>query len=155
MDRGKLQNDIRKLLDKQRLAVLATVGDEKPYTSLIAFDFTSNLSFIYFATPRETRKYANLISRPFVSFLIDSRTNSEKDFHQAAALTVQAKCQEISREEKSSACLSFIRRHPSLVNFVESPTTAFIQATVEKYIYVRDFQQVFEYKVGHADFYAA
>ena len=151
MDREKLENDIRKLLDQQRLAVLATVGEEKPYTSLIAFDFTSDLSFIYFATPRETRKYANLISQPFVAFLIDSRTNSEKDFYQAAALTVQAMCQEISGEGKNSACLSFIERHPSLKNFVELPTTALIQATVEKYIYVKDFQQVYEYKVGYAD----
>ena len=152
MDRGKLQNDIRKLLGQQRLAVLATVGEEKPYTSLISFDFTSDLSFIYFATLRKTKKYANLIKQPFVAFLIDSRANSEKDFHQAAALNVQAKCREISGEEKKSACVSFIKKHPSLVNFVESPTTAFIAATVEKYIYVRDFQQVFEYKVGNADF---
>lgn len=71
----QLKNKIKELLDKQKLGVLATQGEKYPYNTLVAYAFSEDLRYIFFATMKHTRKYTNLMKHPHVSILIDSRTN--------------------------------------------------------------------------------
>ena len=100
MNPEKLRANIHQLLAGQRLAVLSTSDKRRPYASLVAFCFSPDLRIIYFATPRATRKYANLMNQPQVAFLVDSRANQAEDFHQAAAVTVLGRCEEVAEERK-------------------------------------------------------
>ena len=69
------------LLNKtQKHAVLATDSDGQPYTSLIAYALTSDMKGIVFATPKDTSKYRNILKNRRVSLLIDTRSNTEKDY---------------------------------------------------------------------------
>lgn len=82
-----LDQEIRELLESQKLAVLATHGQGQPYTSLVAFASSTDLREIYFATSRSTRKYDNVTANPKVSLLVDNRSNDVSDFHLAMAAT--------------------------------------------------------------------
>ncbi|MGW8161589.1 MAG: pyridoxamine 5'-phosphate oxidase family protein [Desulfobulbales bacterium] len=150
MQPQRLEPKIKRLLAGQRLAVLSTSERGHPYASLIAFHAADDLHTVYFATTRATRKYANLMTEPRVAFLIDSRTNQQEDFHQAAAVTILGTSMEMEPAEKKRLSSPFLVKHPYLQEFVEAPTTAFFEVRAELYIYVSRFQEVFEYRIGHA-----
>ena len=147
MNRQELRKQIKKLLQSQQLAVLSTSEHGRPYANLVAFHFSQDLHFLYFATARETRKYAILMAEPHVAMLIDSRSNREQDFSRAAAVTVLGRAEEIAGEEKPAAAKAYVVRHPSLRQFVNSPTTALFAVKVQNCIYVSGFREVSEYPI--------
>ena len=145
MDRLQLRDKIRELLTGRRLAVLATSDRGRPYASLVAFTAADDLLTLYFATSRETNKYANLRADPRVALLIDSRSNRAEDLQQAAALTVPGAAGELEGDEKKRHGTRFLARHPSRREFIEAPSTALFAVRVEQYKYVSSFQEVFVY----------
>jgi nitroimidazol reductase NimA-like FMN-containing flavoprotein (pyridoxamine 5'-phosphate oxidase superfamily) len=135
---------VRDLLDTQRLAVLSTQMSGRPYSNLIAFAASGDLKDIVFATPRASRKYANLIAEPQVSLLIDNRSNQEADFGQASAVTVLGTAEEVLELDREKYLQFYLQKHPYLEEFVTAPTCAFIRVKVEKFIMVTRFQEVRE-----------
>jgi len=145
MNSVELSSIIGRLLSSQRLAVLASYGDDQPYTSLVAFVASDDLRAIYFATTRATRKFANLTQCAQVSMLIDNRSNRQRDFHKGIAATALGSVSEV---EKSEAAEHYLRKHPHLKDFIESPSTALFQISVERYYLVSRFQNVLELDVS-------
>ncbi len=143
----EIQGKISSLLDSQQLAVLSTQRDGQPYSSLMAFAFTADLAHIVVATSKSTRKHQNLIQESRVSLLIDSRSNSENDFHAAMAVTVIGKAQLVAESERPEYEKIYLQRHPYLEKFLASPTTAFIDISVSHYVLVSHFQEVMEYRI--------
>ena len=137
----------RALMDvmaSQSLAVLATSGTEGPYASLVAVAPSPDAREILFATTRATRKHANLAKERRVALLIDTRTNRIEDFRDAAAATAIGVAREVPPEERPAATGAYLARHPHLVGFAGSPTTALYRVEVERWILVRRFQNVVE-----------
>lgn len=147
-DIQQLKETIKALLDSQRLAVLATQGQIRPYGSLVAFAATEDLKSILFATTRATRKYANLLKNPGVALVIDTRTNQTADFADAAAVTALGDVEEIADHEKQELAGIYLDKHPYLREFVASPTTALLRVDVKTYIMVSRFQNVQELHVS-------
>lgn len=143
----EMENQLRELLATQRLAVLATQSHEQPYCSLVAFAVTPDLRRLFFATSRNTRKYANLVSRSQVALLIDNRSGEDRDFHEAMAATAVGTAEEVAAEDVAEARTLYLSRHPHLVDFVNSPTCALLGVTVRRYYVVTHFQQVVEYHI--------
>jgi nitroimidazol reductase NimA-like FMN-containing flavoprotein (pyridoxamine 5'-phosphate oxidase superfamily) len=139
---------IHKLLLEQKLGALATRGQEEPWASLIAFTASDNLDSIYFATPQTTRKYSNLVSDPRCSLLIDNRGNLPSDFSNSIAVTATGVVQEVGESEKPAALQLFLKKHPYLETFTQTPTCALICLQVNRYNLVRRFQEVMEYYPG-------
>ncbi|MFC1843544.1 pyridoxamine 5'-phosphate oxidase family protein [Thermodesulfobacteriota bacterium] len=141
-----LQQEITKLLLSQKLAVLATQSSEgSAYSSLIAFAVTDDLQKIVFATPKATRKFANIKHNPKVSLLIDDRSNNEKDFHDAQAVTVMGAVDRIDNNAfQNELATLYLSKHPYLEDFLRSPSTAFISISVRSYYLVSRFQEVME-----------
>ena len=79
-DLPKIENDLIKLLRAQPLAVLSTQQEGQPYASLVAFVSSDDLTRLYFATIRSTRKFANIMKDSRVAMLIDNRSNNPADF---------------------------------------------------------------------------
>jgi nitroimidazol reductase NimA-like FMN-containing flavoprotein (pyridoxamine 5'-phosphate oxidase superfamily) len=142
-----IQKEISSLLSSQKLAVLSTQRDGQPYSSLMAFAFSSDLKDIVVATGRSTRKHQNLVQESRVSLLIDNRSNSENDFHGAAALTVLGKAEQINDTERLGYEELYLKRHPYLEKFLCSSSTAFFKVMVHHYLLVSHFQKVKEYRV--------
>ncbi|MCU0558710.1 MAG: pyridoxamine 5'-phosphate oxidase family protein [Desulfobacterales bacterium] len=145
--RQKVEATLRGLLSGQRLAVVATHTAGQPYANLVAFAESPDLMSLFFATARSTRKYENLAADRRVALLIDSRRNREGDFHEAAAATVIGVATETKVVEKEGALGVFLAKHPYLEEFVRAPTCALFRVCVKKYILVRNFQDVMEWRV--------
>jgi len=142
-----IQKKISSLLLSQQLAVLSTQRDGHPYSSLMAFAYSSDLKDIVVATGRSTRKHQNLVGESRVSLLIDNRSNSENDFHGATALTVLGRAEQIGDAERREYEKLYLSRHPYLEKFLFSPSTAFFKVMVHHYLMVSHFQNVIEYRV--------
>lgn len=147
-DREKLKQRINQLFASQKLAVLATQHEGQPYASLIAFAASDDLMELYFATPRATRKFANLQANSGVALLIDSRSNQDEDIHRAIAATVVGTAAEVPPEERERVLNRYLAKHPHLREFAQSPSTALVRVTVTTYYVVSRFQEVMELHVA-------
>ncbi len=151
----KTNGDAYKLLGDlfavQPLAVLATRSVSGSYANLVAFAAVEDLRAVLFATTRATRKYANLSAHPGVAFLIDNRTNTVADFHDAIAVTALGTATPVAGEDRTPLRAQYLARHPHLVDFLRSPTTVLFRADIERYIIVHHFQQVIEVVFDGAD----
>jgi heme iron utilization protein len=141
---AQLKEFLKDLFASQRLAVLATQSKKQPYGNLVAFIATEDLKHLLFATPRATRKYANIFENPRVAMVVDNRSNQEADFHQAAAVTATGVVQEVEGSEKEPYLSLYLAGHPYLKDFVSAPTCALLKMKVETYYVVRQFQNVME-----------
>ncbi len=135
---------LRKLLDTQLLAVLATHNDGAPYTSLVAFAGVEGTRRLLFSTARSTRKYRNLTADARASMLIDNRNNTPGDFADAAAATAVGVCIELDGDELRAMTRLLVKKHPQLTTFVNSPSCAVMALDVEFYSLVWRFQHVVE-----------
>ena len=142
----ELRKDIRRLLG-ERLAVLSTHDEGRPYASLVAFAATEDLRHIVFATSRPTRKYANLRADARVALLVDSRRNEEADFHRAEAVTAIGVVAEITGPEREKYLPLYLAKHPALEDFVRAATCALLCVSVERYLRVKNFQRVSELRI--------
>lgn len=129
------------LFKKERLGVLATDMEGLPYTSLVAFAVTEDLEKLLFVTSKETRKYQNITNNPKVTILIDNRTNSPEDFHDAIAITAEGYVKEEPTQSDELKSI-FIEKHPYLSEFVQSPANQVLVIKIKRYHYVNRFQNV-------------
>ena len=133
---------VRELCRQQQLAVLATSGNDGPYGSVVAFAVTDDLKTIVFATPRASRKYANMQCEPRGAMVIDDRKHHTADFQQAAAATAVGTVAEVKDKNGDQRVAMFLEKHPTLRAFVTGNECAVMVMTVECYTVVRHFQQV-------------
>jgi len=127
-------------------AVLATVSDNAPYTSLIAYAITPDLKSLIFATPRKTRKYMNIMKNANVCLLIDSRSNTKSDYMKAESISVLGSANVIKKGARREYLIKiFLKKHPQLKGFVNAGSTALILVRIIKYIHVNSFQNLSEY----------
>ena len=141
---------LRRLSQRQRHAVLATQDSELPYTSLVAFALTPEGRGLIFATARDSRKYRNLRANPAVALLLDSRTNSARDYLEAEAITVEGRATALRRgRRKELLAAALCRRHPRLRDFVTAADTALIVVEARQVVHVGRFQEVSVWKGGN------
>ena len=143
----ELKNLVRRTLESQNLGVLATLDKKNPYENLVAFISSEDLKYIFFTTAVYTRKYANLKNHPSVSFMVDTRSNSAKDFHECVAITALGDARETVRDEHHASLQLYLEKHPYLEDFVRSPSTRIFRIRVKKYVVVSEFQNVSEFNV--------
>jgi nitroimidazol reductase NimA-like FMN-containing flavoprotein (pyridoxamine 5'-phosphate oxidase superfamily) len=136
---------IRRLLAGQKLGVLATRENRSPYQSLVAFAVSRDLRQIYFATEIKTRKYANLIRSPQVSMLFDNRSRAGSDFNRGIAVAALGRAEEVKAGSKKEILYLYLKKHPTLRDFVKSPSCRLFQIGVKAYIIVTEFRQVRKY----------
>lgn len=146
MTRGDdLNRKLSKLLNEERLGVLSTCGQQQPYASLVAFAAADDFSHIVFATPRPTRKYANLAANAQVAFLVDNRSHRASDFRQAMAAAAIGSVKEMRKAKNNRLIRLYLQRHPQLQDFIGSSTCAVLDISVERYYVVERFQHVTEF----------
>jgi hypothetical protein len=131
---------IRELFAQQRFGVIATQGGNEPYTSLVAFSASDDLSQLIFATLRETRKYTNILQNAKVSFLIDNRENVSADVENAITVTAVGNAYEIKDDMRLFIDI-LLKKHPYLTEFIQNKNCALIGLSVEKFFIARQFQQ--------------
>jgi hypothetical protein len=133
---------IADLFSAQKLGILATLGLAYPYQNIVAFAASGDLKNILFATRRSTSKYKNLKSRKRVAIFIDDRSNRESDFQQATGITALGAAQELRGRGREKSARLFLRKHPSLREFLAAPDCALFSIRVRAYYVVLHFQDV-------------
>ena len=141
---NQIRQRLGELFRSQNLAALSTHHAGQPYASLVAFYAADDLKYIYFATPKTTRKYANLTADSRVAVMVNSSTNQISDFHQAISVTAVGKAEDVAASDKKPIVDLYLAKHPYLEDFVRSPTCALVEVTVESYYLVKNFQNVME-----------
>ena len=136
---------IKKVMENQYFAVLASVGQGQPYSNLIAYTFTEDLKTIWFTTNRNTRKYDNIKANKQVSLLIDNRRNQPEDLSGAVAITAIGTVHEETNRTGQAKSI-FLARHPYLKEFINQPDTALIAVSISEYI-VAGFSQTQRLKI--------
>jgi nitroimidazol reductase NimA-like FMN-containing flavoprotein (pyridoxamine 5'-phosphate oxidase superfamily) len=144
---GELEEHLREMLATQLFGVLSTVGGDQPYASLVGFAASDDLSRIYFATSRSTRKFNNLELNPRAAMLIDNRSNQAADLRRAAAATALGRVEEIGPADKEEFEKVFQAKQTHFHDFLSSPNTARLYLEVKTYYVVSRFQNVFEFQV--------
>jgi hypothetical protein len=145
-----IREEIGKVMARHPIATLATVDPDRmrPHASLVGFAFSDDLRRILFATPKATRKYANLTKCPQVALLTDSRGGTNlPDIGSASAVTAFGACVESAVDSADPLVAIYLTRHPQLEEFLFSPSTAAFEIRVESYSLVRRFQEVSELRM--------
>ena len=142
-----LRHSIEEILNTQSLAVLATNTGSSPYTSLVGFMASQDLKKIYFATFINTHKYYNISKHAQVSLLIDTRTNRVDDFNNSSALTILGNAETVPQGQRNTLLSLYLDKFSHLEEFVGDPQCVLVRITVDKYILVQRFQEVFEFIV--------
>jgi nitroimidazol reductase NimA-like FMN-containing flavoprotein (pyridoxamine 5'-phosphate oxidase superfamily) len=136
-------------LDKVQLhAILATVSDEQPYTSMIAYALAPDERGIVFATPSKTQKYKNILKNNRVSILIDTRSNTTRDYMSAESLTILGYAKPVRKGKKWRELTNILlKKHPKLNEFIYSSETKVIFVKITQCLHVTQFQAVSKYVV--------
>lgn len=124
---------MKEVMGGQYFAVLSTLGQGLPHSSLVSFVATDDLKSLVFVTRRNTRKYRNIQHNSNVSLLIDNRTNRPSDTSRAIAITAIGTARE-EVDNKSILQEIFLARHPQLRHFVEAPDNATMLVMIQEYI---------------------
>ena len=148
---ASLRKRLRALFARQNLAVLSTHNPDGPYGSLVAFAATDDLAHLLFATTRSTRKYANMAADGRVAMVMDNRSNAAADFRAAMAVTATGTAEEAPPAERDALRQRFLKKHPHLREFVDSPNCALMRVRVKTYYAVTHFQNVLELHMEPCD----
>lgn len=147
LEKEECLKKLKTFFESQLLAVLATQDETTPYTSLVAFASNEKLTYLLFATPKATRKYSNMQTNPAVALLIDNRKNTKEDIQEATTVTAMGRVEQIEDFERSIMEKVYLMKHPYIVDFLNSPKTAFLKIRIERYTVVTHFQHVVEISV--------
>jgi len=123
MKEKTMLDKMKALVKEKDLCVLATVSDNRPHCSLMAYVTNDACTEIYMVTFKDTKKYRNLIENPWVSLLIDTREEDRASRRpQAKALTVTGEFDQIRDDNlRRQIREALIRRHAQLEGFANHP----------------------------------
>ena len=131
---------VKTLLKGQKFAVLCTSSQGWPYAGLVAVAAEDDLKQIYFATPENTRKTANLRADDRVALLVDNRSNRPEDCQTGAAVTFLGRAEMLAPRTRPQAVSLFLDKHPNLKHFVDASDTVLVSVHVERCRLVENFQ---------------
>jgi hypothetical protein len=133
---------IEDALQANQLAVLATVGDDQPHASLIAFTPFEGFRQLVFATYRNTRKFQNMAHNNKVAVLIEGKNEEKSGIQNGFVITAYGIAEEISIDTNNVALNALLCKHPDLLSFTGEMDCALISVKVEKYQVVQGIDNV-------------
>jgi heme iron utilization protein len=138
----KVRSRIDSVLSVQKIAVLGTSKEGEPYSCLVAFAITDDLTEMVFATMRQRLKYTHIMANPRVTLIIDNRDVKASDFNDTTSITMVGTAQDIQGAGRNKYADLLLKRHPSLSDFVNSPDCAVVRVDIDKIYIVSEFESV-------------
>lgn len=127
---------MKALVKRKDICVLATVSENNPHCSLMAYVTDNDCREIYMVTNRQSTKFRNLSANPLVSLLIDTREeHTGMQRPDAQALTVSGVYQEIQDEPKKTCIRSkLLEKHPHIKNLMDMPDAEIFCVKVKSFL---------------------
>ncbi len=145
----EIEEEIRALCLEEPFAVLATQGGGQPYTSLISFTMSDDLKHLVFSTPTQTRKYSLIVANSNVSLMIDNRSRQPESINHICGLTITGRARVLSAAEEIAKWQPLLTaKHSYLQKFVKSSSSSLILVETVRFLYVRRFQEVYQWVPG-------
>jgi len=138
----EVKKRIDRVINSQSIAVLGTSKDGEPYSCLVGFALTNDLSELVFATMRERLKYKNMMANPRVTLMIDDRNEQHSDFNDTTSITIVGSAEDISGGNREKYASLLLARQPALTEFVSSPDCAVMRVAIDKIYVVSEFESV-------------
>ena len=134
---------IKSILTEQDMCVLATVSQEKPHCSLMAFVTEEECREIYMATLKNTNKYRSLKQNPSVSLLVDTREKNRGNLRsKTKAVTVYGEFREIDDQERERRiCKLLLERHPHLNVLLDDPDVTIFCIKVNSFLLLEGLKE--------------
>lgn len=146
---AEIEHEIRALCLEEPFAVLATQGGGQPYTSLISFAMSEDMKHLVFSTPTQTRKYSLIVANSNVSVMIDNRSRQPESINHICGLTITGRARILSVAGEIVKWQSLLTtKHSYLQKFVKSPSSSLILVETVRFLYVRRFQEVYQWVPG-------
>ena len=121
------------LVSKKNVCVLATVSDNKPYCSLMAYITDGSCKEIYMVTHKNTTKFNNLQKNPSVSLLIDSRETQPRS--NAQALTIDGVFIPLIDDNKRQNIRDrMLESFPHMKDFIHHPESEIIRVKINSFL---------------------
>jgi nitroimidazol reductase NimA-like FMN-containing flavoprotein (pyridoxamine 5'-phosphate oxidase superfamily) len=121
------------LVRKKNVCVLATVSDNKPYCSLMAYITDGTCKEIYMVTHKNTTKFTNLQKNPSVSLLIDSRETQPRS--NAQALTIDGVFIPLIDDNKRQKIRDrMLESFPHMKDFIHHPESEIIRIKINSFL---------------------
>jgi nitroimidazol reductase NimA-like FMN-containing flavoprotein (pyridoxamine 5'-phosphate oxidase superfamily) len=138
---------MKALAKTKDICVLATVNDNQPHCSLMAYAVDENCREFYFTTSRTTKKFTNISKNPQVSLLIDSRENTPRS--NAQALTVTGVCVPASEEdERRKISKILLEKHPHLKKILNMPDSEILIVSATSFLFLDGLTDAYFEKIG-------
>lgn len=115
--------DMQAVIQAQDVCVLATISENSPHCSLMAYISDDEQRKLFMVTHKSTKKYANLINNPAASLLIDTRlSDTPKSREDVWALTINGIFEEIKDvEDAANIRKRFVKKYAHLDEFAHHP----------------------------------
>ena len=138
----EVKNRIDRVINSQSIAVLGTSKDGEPYSCLVGFALTNDLTELVFATMRERLKYKHMIANPRVTLMIDDRNEQQSDFNDTTSITIVGSAEDTEGEDCAKYTSLLLARQPALTEFVSSSDCAVMRVAIDKIYVVSEFESV-------------
>lgn len=127
---------MKDLVKRKDICVLATVAENKPHCSLMAYVTDDDCREIYMVTGRETTKFKNMTDNPLVSLLIDTREEHAGSRRpEAQALTVSGIFEHVVDEKRQRTIeQKLLERHPHLSAILEDEGAEIICVRIQSFL---------------------
>jgi len=145
---SEIQDTIRRVLERNRFAVLSTQFKGQPHASFIAFTPLEGLRFLAFATYRSTLKFKSILEDRRVAILIEDRegdATSGSDL--SLVLTAIGEAIDTPAEDRQAHIMAHLARHPNLEKFLISPDCEFVLVAIHSYQVVSSIDDVRWYRI--------
>ena len=123
----------QKMISEGTLCVLSTCSDEMPNTSLMQYISNQTATKIYFITLESSTKYHNIIKKPKVSLLIDTRDKLSSEEELIKSLIVYGTAKIIDNGERKTNILKcLVEKHQNLIPLSENIECRVVEVFAEK-----------------------
>lgn len=145
---NEIQDTIRRVLERNRFAVLSTQLNGQPHASFIAFTPLEGLRFLAFATYRSTLKYKSILEDRRVAILIEDREgDATSGEDRSLVLTAIGEAINTPTEDRQAHIMAHLARHPNLEKFLISPDCEFVLVAIHSYQVVSSIDDVRWYRI--------
>ena len=130
------------LMNEQLFAVLSTTGTAGLHSVIVSFVSADDMREILFLTPRQTRKFHNIMKYKEVTLFIDNRSNRITDTQRTIGVEAVGRAEEADEDSRERYRNLYLQKYPEMCDFAEAQNTALIKITVDRYEVVQHFQNV-------------
>lgn len=93
-----IPNDVKDLLDNEKLCTMATCLDNKPYLSLMNFTYVEAGNKVILSSRKNSKKYYNILGNKHISLLLFSSSAERSATFLGTAMTMEGKEERYYRE---------------------------------------------------------